>query len=44
VAELEERLAGCPYLPDALGERLTAFEVNQYFAGFSLAELLSLLY
>jgi lipoate-protein ligase A len=44
IAELEERLVGCAYLPEALEERLTAFDINQYFAGFSSAELLSLLY
>ena len=44
VAELEQRLAGCSYLPEALGERLAAFDIPQYFSGFSAAELLSLLY
>ncbi|NMC15973.1 MAG: lipoate--protein ligase [Chloroflexi bacterium] len=44
IAELEERLVGCAYLPETLEERLTAFDINQYFAGFSSAELLSLLY
>ncbi len=44
IAELEERLVGCAYLPETLEERLAAFDINQYFAGFSSAELLSLLY
>jgi len=44
VAELEERLVGCEYGPTALEERLTTLAINQYFTGFTLAELLSLLY
>lgn len=44
VLELEDRLVGCQYLPEALEERLAAFDIGQYFAGFSLPELLSLLY
>jgi len=44
VAELEQHLAGCGYLPEALEERLAAFDIPQYFAGFSASELLSLLY
>ncbi len=44
VAELEAALAGCAYAGPALKERLESLQIGDYFAGFTAAELFTLLY
>ncbi len=44
VAELEQKLLGCRYEPEALRACLGGVEIGNYFVNFGLDELISLLY
>lgn len=44
VSELEARLAGCRYAPQALAECLKDVDITQYFVNYSIEELIKLLY
>ena len=44
VAELEQKLLGCRYEPEALRACMNSVEIGNYFVNFGLDELISLLY